>query len=162
MSTVFFLCLGLFASFVSCGKLACDYCKEVIKEVDDFIAANGTITDMEELATIICELANAGGECEGPWDSWQCEQVCQLAIQTYEPMVDYLLIRYLDPQLICYNIENNTFGCEKPDIPDPTPVPNIIYDNQTRPIYNTSSKYGYFLQIPGIHTIHEFTICPYL
>ena len=52
-------------------------------------------------------------------------------------------------QLICYNIENNTFGCDKPIMPDPTPVPNIIYDNQTRPNYNTSDKYGYILHIPG-------------
>ena len=135
--------------WVSYAKVACDICMDAIQEVDDVIAANGTIEDMEELATIICEFDDAGGECEGPHNSWQCEQVCQLAIQTYEPMVDYLLIRYMDPQLICYNIENNTFGCDKPDSPDPTPVPNIVYDNDTRTVYNSSDRFGYILHIPG-------------
>eukprot|EP01084_Bolivina_argentea_P160043 278728_1 len=156
---MFLLLLFLFLSehLASAGKLSCDYCKEVIKEVDRIIAENGTIMTIEELAIVICELDHAGGECEGPYDSWQCKQVCELAIQTYEPMVDYLLIRYLDPALICYNIENNTFGCEKPIPPDPTPVPNIIEDNSSRPVYNSSNQYGYILQIPDVHWDQQYT-----
>ena len=146
-SKFFVFCLILSRAFG--GKLSCDFCMEVIKQVDDLIAANSSITEMEEVATILCEYDKAGGECEGPHDSWQCQQVCELAIQTYEPMVDYLLIRYMDPQLICYNVENNTFGCEKPQTPDPTPVPNIIYDNDTRTNFNNSNQFGYILHIPG-------------
>ena len=135
---------------------ACDACKEVIHEVDIWLAENSTITDIEDIVDPICELVHAGDECEGPWDSWQCEQVCELAIQTYEPMVDYLLIRYMNPALICYNIENNTFGCEKPVIPDPTPVPNIIRDNNTRTPFNESDRYGYILQIPDVHWDQQY------
>ncbi len=49
----------------------------LFKEVDSYriIAENSTITIAEELAIILCELNDAGGECERPYDSWQCQQV---------------------------------------------------------------------------------------
>ena len=158
MAVTLMFCLLMLVSLVSSGTLECDYCMQKVKEVDDFLAANGTVTDIEELATIICEVDDAGGQCEGPWDSWQCQQVCELAVKTFEPMVDYLVIRYIDPQLICYNIENNTLGCDKPVIPDPTPVPNVIYDNQTRQHHNISTQYGYILQIPGPQFSHPIIV----
>jgi len=146
--TLFTVCL---IQLTSAGKLECDYCQDTIKKVDALVAANGTIDDLDTVATLICEEQKAGGECPPPMDSWQCEQVCKLAVQTYTPMVDYLLLRYLDPQLICYNIDNNTFGCDKPQIPDPTPTPNIIYDNTTRRQFNATSEIGYILTIPDLH-----------
>ena len=132
-------------------SLECDYCKSIVKEIDIILAENSTITDFEEIAVILCELDKAGGQCIPPWDSWQCEQVCKLAVETYESMVDYLLIRYMNPSIICYNIDNNSLNCPEPIPPDPTPVPNIIYDNFTRDEFNNSNKYGYILQIPDVH-----------
>jgi len=146
--------LALVASFASViyARLACDVCKETINEVDKWMATNMTEAKVEHLAEILCQADLAGGECSGPVKSWQCQQVCELAVKTYTSMTDYLLIRYIDPEFICYHIHNNSLKCPEPSPgPDPTPVPNIINDNQTRPFFNDSDRIGYFLQIPDLH-----------
>jgi len=143
-------------SSASIPKPACDVCMETIREADKLVQANGTIVDIEKVATIVCELVKAGGECPGR-ETWQCQQVCELAVQTYEPMVDALVLRYLDPHLVCYNVRNNTFGCSKPPPPpDPTPVPNMLVDNATRPVFNNSQRFGYLLQIPDLHWDQQY------
>lgn len=147
------LALSLLVSLsplVSEARLACDVCKEFIHKVDKWMATNSTITDVEDIAKMLCQADLAGGECRGPVTSWQCQQVCELAVQTYVSMTDYLLIRYIDPEFICFHIRNNSLKCPLPSPgPDPTPIPNIIVDNETRPIFNDSDLYGYMLQIPG-------------
>jgi len=143
---------------IFCEKIECDICKNTVRAVDKFIAANGTIEDIERLAVIVCEEDDAGDTCKGRRDSWQCQQVCKLAVQTYTPMVDYLLIRYVDPQVICYGFDNNTFHCDKPQPPsDPTPTPNIMHDDNVRPVFNASDRYGYFVQIPDLHWDEQYT-----
>eukprot|EP01083_Nonionella_stella_P040495 109888_1 len=157
--TILFIFLGLYLSLATCtsleqsfiSKLKCDLCQDVIKKADKLIAENSTTVDVEDIATLLCELDSAGGECEGPAHSWQCEQLCKLAIQTYVTTTDDLVLRYLDPSVICYTIENNTFDCPPPIEPDPTPVPNVIGDDPSHLPYNISDTHGYILHIPDLH-----------
>jgi len=149
--------LILFLPSLSDGRFACDVCKETIRKVDEWIVKNGTIAEMDKFAAMLCRLDEAGGECEGPPHSWQCEEVCALAALTYDDLADYLLVRYMEPAEICYLIDQNALKCpEPPPAADPTPVPNLIVDNQTRTTFNDSALYGYFLQIPDLHWDRQY------
>ena len=125
-------------------NITCDICKEIVLKIDDFIAKNTTIDAIAKIAVPICEVGISGSECPPPYDSWQCVDVCNDAVQMYKDPLDELILTYLDPGIICYNIG---IECPEPTPPNPEPLPNTLRDNLPR----NNSGIGYFVQIPDIH-----------
>ena len=151
---IFLLFMLSFDGFVL-ASVECDVCKETVHQLDIWMAENSTITEIDELAVIICELVRAGGYCEGLPSSWQCVEVCTLAVQTYTEMVDYVLIARMDPDLVCYLVDDNVLDCPvPPPTPDPTPAPNVLVDDQSRA---DIKGIGYFIQIPDVHVDPQFS-----
>ena len=123
----------------------CDFCEEILTELDNFLAVNTTWDDIQDIADAVCLAVLAGGNCVPPFYDWQCTEVCKQSVYEFSNEVQFLVIQYIDPALLCYSIG---FDCPvPPPTPEPTPIPDILEDNMAR----NASGIGYIVQIPDIH-----------